>query len=144
MRDVPSQLNVLGHDGDTLCVNRAEIGVLKETDQVGLSGLLESKDSTSLETQVVLEVLGNLTNETLERELADEEIRRFLVTTDLTKGNSSRAVTVGLLDSSGGRGRLASSLGGELLARSLPSGGLAGGLLGTGHVCLLLIDEMRL
>jgi histone H3 len=73
-KDVPSQLNILGHDGDTLGVNGAEIGVLKEADQVGLGSLLKSKDGTSLETQIVLEVLGNLTDETLERELADEKV----------------------------------------------------------------------
>jgi hypothetical protein len=116
-------------------VNGAEVGVLKEADQVGLGSLLEGKDSTSLETQVVLEVLGNLTDETLERELADEKIGRLLVTADLTKSHGSRAVTVGLLDTTGGRSRLASSLGGELLTRSLASGRLTSGLLRTGHVC---------
>jgi len=40
---------------------------------------------------------------------------------------------MGLLDTSGGGGGLAGSLGGELLAGSLSSGGLAGGLLGTSH-----------
>ncbi|KAK3808219.1 MAG: hypothetical protein JOS17DRAFT_765909, partial [Linnemannia elongata] len=40
---------------------------------------------------------------------------------------------MGLLDTTGGGGRLAGGLGGELLAGSLSSGGLAGGLLGTGH-----------
>jgi hypothetical protein len=63
----------------------------------------------------------------------DEKISRLLVTSDLAKSHSSRTVPVGLLDASGGRGRLASSLGGELLAGSFSSGGLAGGLLGTGH-----------
>jgi histone H3 len=67
-------LDILGHDGHTLGVNGAEVGVLKESDQVGLSSLLEGKDSTSLEAQVVLEVLSDLTNETLERELADEKV----------------------------------------------------------------------
>jgi histone H3 len=129
-------LDILGHDGHTLGVNGAEVGVLKEADQVGLSSLLEGKDGTSLETQVVLEVLGDLTDETLERELADEKVGRLLVTADLTKSHGSRAVTVGLLDTSGGRGGLASSLGGELLTRSLASSRLTSGLLGTGHVCL--------
>ena len=36
---------------------------------------------------------------------------------------------MGLLDAAGGRGRLAGRLGGELLAGSLSSGGLAGGFL---------------
>jgi len=42
-------------------------------------------------------------------------------------------IAVGLLHASGGWGRLTSSLGGELLTRSLSSGGKASSLLGTGH-----------
>lgn len=34
------QLNVLGHNGDTLGVDGAQVGVLKQTDQVGLRGFL--------------------------------------------------------------------------------------------------------
>lgn len=34
------QLNVLGHNGDTLGVNGAQVGVLKQADQVGLRGFL--------------------------------------------------------------------------------------------------------
>ena len=56
------------------------------------------------------------------------------VATDLAQGDGSGSVAVRLLDSSGGRGGLASGLGGQLLARSLSSGGLACGLLGTSHV----------
>ena len=48
-------------------------------------------------------------------------------------------IPVRLLDSSGGWSGLASSLGGQLLARGLASGGLAGCLLGTGHGCLLAL-----
>ena len=76
-----------------------------------------------------LEVLRDFTNETLEGELADEELGRLLVPTNLAEGDSSRAVTVRLLDTTGGRGRLAGGLSGELLARCLATGRLAGGLL---------------
>ena len=112
----------------------AKVGVLEEANEVGLGGLLEGKDGRSLEAEVGLEVLGDLTDETLEGELADEEVGGLLVTTDLTESDGTGAVTVGLLDAAGGGGTLASGLGGELLAGSLASGGLAGGLLGTGHV----------
>jgi hypothetical protein len=67
------------------------------------------------------------------RQLADQELSRLLVTTNLTKSDSSGTVTVRLLDTTSGGRRLASSLGSELLAGSLSSGRLAGGLLGTGH-----------
>ena len=131
--DAASELDVLGHDGDTLGVDGAEVGVLEESDEVRLSGLLERHDGGRLEAEVGLEVLGDLANETLEGELADEELRRLLVATDLTQSNRSGAVAMGLLDTSGSGRRLASCLRGELLAGSLSSGRLARGLLGTGH-----------
>ncbi len=94
---------------------------------------LQSTDGSALETQIGLEVLGDLTNEALERELADEQLGGLLVATNLAEGDGTGAVAMGLLHAAGGRGRLAGSLGGELLARSLSSGGLASGLLGTRH-----------
>ena len=131
--DSPGQLDVLGHDGDTLGVDGAQVGVLEQTDEVSLAGLLESHDSRGLEPEVSLEVLGDLSHQTLEGQLADEELSGLLVSPDLTESHSSGPVSVGLLDSSGGGGRLPGSLGGELLPGSLSSGGLTGGLLGTGH-----------
>ena len=116
------------------CLGFKLTGIFKETNQVGFGSFLQGQDGRSLEAEITLEVLGDLTDQTLEGELADEEVGRLLVATDLAKRHSSRAVTVGLLDTSGGRSRLASSLGGELLTRSLASGRLASGLLGTGHL----------
>jgi len=46
--------------------------------------------------------LCDFTDETLERELPDEELSRFLVTTNFTEGNGSRAETMGLLDTASG------------------------------------------
>ena len=135
--DTAGELDVLGHDGDTLGVDGAKVGVLEEVDEVRLGSLLESKDGSSLEAEVGLELLGDLTDEALEGELADEKVGRLLVTTDLTKSNGTGSVTVRLLDSTGSGGGLAGGLGGELLTGSLSSGGLTGGLLGTGHVELV-------
>ena len=126
--DAAGKLDVLWHDGDTLGVDGTEVGVLEEANEVGLGSLLESEDGGGLETKVGLEVLGDLTDETLEWELADEELGGLLVPADLAKGDGSGAVPVGLLDPPGGRGGLAGGLGGELLARSLSSSGLAGSL----------------
>ena len=131
--DAPGQLDVLGHDGDTLGMDGSQVGVLEEANQVRLSSLLECQDGRGLEAQIGLEVLGNLTDQTLEGQLADKQLSGLLVLADLTQGDGARAVAVGLLDSSSGRGALASGLGGQLLAGGLASGGLASGLLGTGH-----------
>ena len=131
--DAAGQLDVLGHDGDTLGVDGAQVGVLEQTNQVGLAGLLEGHDGGALEPQVSLEVLGDLTDQTLEGQLADEQLGGLLVPPDLPEGDCAGPVPVGLLDTPGGGGGLAGSLGGQLLPGGLASGGLTGGLLGTGH-----------
>ena len=66
-----------------------------------------------------------------------------MVPTDLAEGDGSGTVTLGLLDASGGRGGLASGLGGELLTGSFASSGFAYGLLGTCHFifCVNCFDE---
>ena len=70
-----SKLHVFGHDGHTFGVNGAQIGVLEQTNQVRLTGLLQCRNGRRLETQVGLEVLCNLTNETLKRQLANQQFR---------------------------------------------------------------------
>ena len=87
-------------DGDTLGMDGGQVGVLEERDEVRLGGLLEGTDGRRLEAKISLEVLGNFTDEALEGELADQELGRLLVATNLTKGNGTGAVTMGLLDSS--------------------------------------------
>lgn len=82
-------MDILGLDGNTLGVDGAQVGVLEEGDEVGLDGLLEGADGGRLEAEIGLEVLGDLTNETLEGELADQELGRLLITTDLTESDSS-------------------------------------------------------
>ena len=42
--DSSGELHVLGHDGDSLGVDGAQVGVFEEADQVGLGGFLESED----------------------------------------------------------------------------------------------------
>ncbi len=115
----------------------AEVGVLKERDEVGLNGLLKSTDGRGLEAKVGLEVLGDFTDQTLEGKLSvlvvssfssndsevidepDQELGGLLVATDLTESDGTRLVSVRLLDTSGGWCRLASGLGGELLSWGL-------------------------
>ena len=105
--EAAGKLDVLGLDGDTLGVDGAQVGVLKETNKVSLRRLLESHDSGRLETEISLEVLGNFTDKTLEGELADEQLSRLLVATDLTESDGTGLVAVRLLDTTGGRGALA-------------------------------------
>jgi histone H3 len=109
-------LYILWHDGDSLGVDGAQVGVLEETNQVSLTGLLQGSDSRALEAEIGLEVLGDLAHQTLKWELADQELGRLLVATDLAESDCAWPVSVRLLDSSGGGRRFAGSLGGELLS----------------------------
>jgi hypothetical protein len=131
--DAAGQLDVLGHNGNTFGVDGAQVGVLEQTHQVGLRRLLQGQHSGALEAQVGLEVLGDLAHQTLEGQLADQELGGFLVLADLAQSHGTRTVTMGLLHAASGRRRLTRSLGRELLAGCLTSGGFACGLLGTSH-----------
>ena len=57
----------------------------------------------------------------------------LLYAESVAQGDGAGTAAVRLLDAAGGRGGLAHRLGGELLARRLAAGGLAGCLLGAGH-----------
>ena len=111
----------------------AKVGVLKQSNEVGFASLLKGGDSGALEPQVGLEILSDLTNETLEGQLADEQLSGLLVAPDLTESNGTGLVTVRLLDTSGGWCTLTSGLGGQLLPWSLASSRFTGGLLCTSH-----------
>ena len=131
--DPPCQLDVLGHDGNPLGMDGAQVGVLEKANEVGLGSLLKSGNSGTLEAQVCLEVLGNLAHQPLEGKLPNEELGGLLVATDFTESNSARPVTMRLFYTSGCWGALSGCLGGELLPRGLASSRLTGSLLGTSH-----------
>ncbi len=82
-------MDVLGLDGDTLGVDGAEVGVFEERDKVGFNGLLKGTDGGGLEPEIGLEVLRDFTDQTLEGELADEELGRFLIATDLSESDGT-------------------------------------------------------
>ena len=132
--DSAGELHVLGHDGDSLGVDGAEVGVLEEADHVSLRGFLEGKNGAGLEAKLASVLRGDLTDESLEWEFPDEELGALLESSDLTESNGSWSESVGLLDATGGGGLLGSSLVSDVLSWVLGSGVLAGGLLGTGHV----------
>ena len=135
--DSAGELHILGHDGDSLGVDGAEVGVLEEADHVSLRGLLESENGRGLETELVSVLRGDLTNESLEGELSNEELSALLEASDLTKSDGARSESVGFLDSVGGRlSLLGSSLVSDVLPRVLGASMLAGSLFGAGHYFL--------
>jgi hypothetical protein len=91
----------------------------------GLDGLLQCSDSRRLETEIRLEVLGDLTDQSLERKFADQQLGGFLVSSNLTESDGSWLVSVGLLDTTSRWRGFASGLGSKLLSGCLATSGLA-------------------
>ena len=77
--DALGELHILGHDGNTLGMDSAAVGVLVKTDQIGLGGLLQSQNGLGLEAEILLVLVGDLADKALERSLADQEVRGLLV-----------------------------------------------------------------
>ena len=75
--DLPSELKVLRLDGNPLGVDSSQVGVLEQGDEVSLGRLLEGHDGRRLESKVGLEVLSDLSDKSLEGELADQELSRL-------------------------------------------------------------------
>ena len=120
--DSLGQLKITGHNGDSLGVNSAQVGVFKEGDEVSLSGFLEGQHSGGLESKLLLPFVGNFSDHSLEGEFPDKEISRFLILSDFPKSNCSGFEPVGLLDSGGDGSRLP----GDLLGHKLFPGNLLG------------------
>ena len=137
--DSAGELHVLWHNGDSLGVDGTEVGVLEKSNHVSLGGLLESEDSGALETEVVLVLSGNFTNESLEWELSDEEFSTLLESSDFTEGNSAWSESMGFLDSTGGGGLLGSSLVSDVLSWVLGASVFTGGLLCACHCIKFLL-----
>jgi hypothetical protein len=99
--DTTSQLDVLWHDGDSLCVDGAQY-VFEQSNQISFAGFLQGHNSGALETQIDLEILSYLTDQTLERQFADQQFSRFLVATNFTKSHYTGTITMWFLDSTNG------------------------------------------
>ena len=133
--DSSSELHIFWHDGNSLGVDGAKVGVLEESDHVGLSSLLKGKDGGRLESKVGLEIGGNFSDESLEWELSNEELGRLLVLSDHSKSDGSWSESMGLLDTrdwDGGLGGLD-----DHLSWSLGSGSFSSCLLGSCHFKLV-------
>jgi hypothetical protein len=113
-----SEREVLRLNGNTLRVDSRKVGVLEERDEVRLGSLLKGHDGGRLEAKVRLhrsladsvdgntlrphlEVLRDLAHKALEGKLADEQLRRLLVATNLAERDCARAEAMGLLNTTG-------------------------------------------
>ena len=96
--DAAGELDILRHDGNALRVDCAEAGIFEEADEVGLGSFLEGEDGRALEAEISVHVLGDLTDETLEGKLANEELGGLLVATNVAESDGSRAVAMRFLE----------------------------------------------
>jgi histone H3 len=131
--DSSRQLDILRHDGDSLGVDRAQVGVFEQANQVRFGRFLQRQDRGGLESQVSLEILGDFSDQTLERQLSDEQFRGLLVLSDFSQRDGTRAVSVRLLDATSRRRGFARGLSRELLSRGFATGGFTSSLFGTSH-----------
>jgi len=106
--DSAGQLNVLGHEGDALDEDGAEVSVFKQTNKVNLASLLKNHQNGAHEKQVGLEILSDFSQKTLVGQLVDQRLGGYLITTDLTKSHCTGPVTMRLHDSTNGRRALTS------------------------------------
>jgi len=52
-----SQLNIFGHDGHSLGVDSAQVGILEQANQIRFCGLLQGQNGGRLESKVAFEIL---------------------------------------------------------------------------------------
>ena len=88
--DASGKIHVFLLDGHSLGVDGAEVGVLKEADDVGFSGFLQGEESLGLEAEAVIHVHGDATNETLEGGTREHHLSRLLISLDLAKSDGTR------------------------------------------------------
>jgi len=115
-------------------VDGAQVGIFEQTDQISFSGFLEGQDGLGLESDVLLVFHSDISDESLERQLSDEEVSGLLELSNFSEGNGTGSVSVGLLDTTSDLSRLSGGLSGELLSGVLNTGGFSGSLLSTSHV----------
>ncbi|XDV19092.1 hypothetical protein PO909_024659 [Leuciscus waleckii] len=131
--DAAGQLDVFGHDGDSLGVDGAQVGVLKQTHQISLARLLQGHDSRALEAQIRLEILSDFSHQALERQFANQQFSGFLITANLSQRHGTGPVTMRLLNATGSGCALTGGFSGQLLPRGFSSGGLTSGLFSSCH-----------
>lgn len=137
-----SQLDVFGHDGDSLSVDGTQISIFKQTHQIRFASLLQRADGGTLEPQVGFEILGDLPHQPLERQFPDQKLGGFLVTTDFSKRNSPGPVAMRFFHPASRGGAFPGRFGGQLLAGRFPTRWLTSSLLGSSHF-LLPVEDIR-
>ena len=101
--DTPCELNVFNHHCHPFCVNRAQSGILKHAHHESFRSFLKSWHSRRLESEVWFVLSSDFTNQSLERQLANQKLRWLLVFSNLSECHCSRSEPVWLLYPSSSR-----------------------------------------
>ena len=80
-------------------MDRTQVRVLEQAHHVALRRFLNRQDCLRLEPQISFHLLGDLTHEPLERQLAQQELSRLLELANLTEGDRAGPEPMRLLDS---------------------------------------------
>jgi len=72
--DSSGQVQISGHDSNSLGVDGAQVGIFEQTDKVSFSSFLKGQDGLGLESDVLLVFHSDISDESLERKLSDEEV----------------------------------------------------------------------
>ena len=122
LTDAGGEEHIWLHDGDTLGVLSAELGIDEEVDEVVLGSLLKSLDGETLETDIVLVgALDEFSDQLGEWELTDQKLGGLLVLLDFAGRDGTLLGTSDLLDTLGGTRGLTDGLTRDGLAWSLGS-----------------------
>ncbi len=123
--DSSCEVEILLHDGHSLGVDGAQVGVLKETDEVGLSSFLHSEECLGLEPDLIINAFSDGADESLEGSSGHEEGGLLLVSLDLSESDCTGTES----EFSGFLLTLDTTLGGGSLLASLGASGLDVGAL---------------
>lgn len=72
--DSLGELEILGHNCNSLGMDGAKVGVLEQGDQVSLGSLLKGEHGLALESNLLFPLLSNLSNHSLEGEFSDQQV----------------------------------------------------------------------
>merc|ERR1719378_963547 len=97
-----SQVHIFSLQSDSLGVDTIALGVVQYSTNPHFHGLLQTQHGGSLESELGLEPVGALPDQSLERQTAGQALGALLVSPHFPHGHCSRLETVGLLESPGG------------------------------------------
>lgn len=89
--DSSSKMHVFTHDSYSSSMKCTKVNVFKESNDISFSSFLKGMKRGSLETKIWVKSIGQMSNKSLEWKFLHKSSCWFLVSLDLSKGNSSRS-----------------------------------------------------